>query len=163
MSAEWYTWVIRTGKFPRVKKFIEEEVPEVLDIVYPQRRVERTYRGKPRIKVEAEFMNYMFVQLDEEDFEKVKTKFDGFSFITRYVGHCWGDELGRIEELKTMTEKRIQNPQFLRGDKVKIVGGPFGNFEGVVTSTKANEVVIEAEIFKRTTEITVPKENVDFI
>lgn len=158
----WHIWVIKTGKFSHIKTFIESDVKEVLEIMYPQVRKERIYKNSIKIKSEPQYMNYLFVKIEDENFDTVVNKFKQYPFITTYVGSCTGADLGLVEKMKEINDRRVKTPHFVHGEKVKIVGGPFSEFKGKVQETKATEVIVEIEMFNRTTTVSVPREQVDF-
>jgi transcription antitermination factor NusG len=162
MSNTWHIWVIKSGKFKYVKKYIEDEVKEVVEVMYPQVRKERVYKNTIKIKDEPQYMNYLFVRHADEDFDTVVNKFERYPFITTHVGVCTGADLGLVEKMKEVNDRRIKAPYFVKGEKIKIVGGPFSDFKGKVQETKATEVLVEIEMFNRTTVIAVPREQIDF-
>jgi transcription antitermination factor NusG len=163
MSETWHVWVVKSGKFNKVSKFITEEVPEVEEILYPRVRKEHLVRDRIVIKTVALYMNYIFVRIKDENFDTVVDKFNDESVITTYVGPCYGEGLEKVYKMKEIEDKRKENPSFLRGDKVKIISGSFQGLEGTVKEIKKNSIVAEVHILGRETKIALPPEILDFV
>ncbi len=162
-SIGWYIWAIKSGSIKKVKKFITEDVPEILDIVYPQVRKEVKTEKKVYIKTVPLYMNYLFVQLKDSDYEIVFNKFKTFAKVTTSLGRCSDSDLELINKVKKIEEKRASMTSFFKGDKVMVIGGPLKGHYGVVSKIRGNSVQIIIQIFRQDTITDVDSNLLDLV
>ena len=146
---KWFAWVIKTGKFSAVKHFIEDEVPEVVDIYYPFVEKEKSIYGKIIVKEVPLFAGYIFFKYMDSD--KTYYKIKSFPYITTFIGKCSQVDINCIEDIRMRenNQKFISKREFDVGDEVLIVNGQFINFKGIVQKVSRGKYFVEVPIFNR--------------
>lgn len=147
---KWFCWVVKSGKFNKVKEYLAYEVPEVVDVYYPVVQKERSVYGKIVVRDVPLFSGYVFLKYSpsEDTFQRIKKH----PFITSYLGLSTQEDVDRIESIKKrennkeFTSKRVFNVD----DKILIVNGHFINFKGVIKKIDGERYYVEIGIFNRT-------------
>lgn len=170
VNCEWFTLRVKTGKENSVKEFIEKEktefgiIDEIKDIYIPIKKKIDIVEGKKRIKEKNEYPGYIFINADMND-QKV---IDLLKITPDLFGHKYSSAkpglssqpLSRKDIDKLFGTTKANEPQYknyLVGDIVKIISGPFSNFEGKIISIdeKNQSMVVNVSIFSRDTQIEV--------
>ena len=170
VNCEWFTLRVKTGKENSVKEFIEKEktefgiIDEIKDIYIPIKKKIDIVEGKKRIKEKNEYPGYIFINADMND-QKV---IDLLKITPDLFGHKYSSAkpglssqpLSRKDIDKLFGTTKANEPQYknyLVGDIVKIISGPFSNFEGkIISIDKKNQSMgLNVSIFSRDTQIEV--------
>ena len=170
VNCEWFTLRVKTGKENSVKEFIEKEktefgiIDEIKDIYIPIKKKIDIVEGKKKIKEKNEYPGYIFINADMDD-QKV---IDLLKITPDLFGHKYSSAkpglssqpLSRKDIDKLFGTTKANEPQYknyLVGDIVKIISGPFSNFEGKIISIdeKNQSMVVNVSIFSRDTQIEV--------
>ena len=170
VNCEWFTLRVKTGKENSVKEFKEKEktefgiIDEIKDIYIPIKKKIDIVEGKKRIKEKNEYPGYIFINADMND-QKV---IDLLKITPDLFGHksssakpgLSSQPLSRKDIDKLFGTTKANEPQYknyLVGDIVKIISGPFSNFEGKIISIdeKNQSMVVNVSIFSRDTQIEV--------
>ncbi len=169
MEYKWY--VVRTfsGHENKVKTLLENEMKDneslrakITDILVPTEKVFEVKDGKKRSKTKNFFPGYILVQaiLDNQVKEFILRTQSVMGFlgtgnnpnplqpeeVKRIVGRITQDEDG--ERMETI---------FRTGDLVKIIDGPFNNFNGTVQEVNEEKMKIKVmvSIFGRKTPVEI--------
>lgn len=95
----WYIWTVRPSKINIINKFIEENVPEVKQVVCPTVTVSKTSKtGKVKKRELPIYSEYLFLQYD--DHPTAYHKLIVHPFISKFLGPCKENELKIIESLQ---------------------------------------------------------------
>jgi len=151
MNTEWHVWAIKPGRFNTVKHFLETEVDGFVDLVYPKVKKEYISKNKIQIKTVPLYMNYIYIELDKDKYEEIYHKLKKYSFTTTHVGVCTPENIEEIKKMKMNQQKLTESPQFFKGDRVVIIGGPLRGNKAVITNVKGNKATVEISIFGRAT------------
>jgi transcriptional antiterminator NusG len=163
---KWYAIRTITGHEKRVKNFLESEIAEsgmnskIAQVLIPEEKVFEVKGGKKKIKYKNFFPGYVLVEavLDKE----VMFFLSKAPSVLKMVGDkneavaLRDDEvkriLGRINE---SGEKEKIDVQFDKGDFVKVISGPFVNFNGTINEINLErmKVKVMVSIFGRKTPI----------
>lgn len=165
-SPSWYVWRIRSDKLDVVKRFIEEEVPEINKVLHPTVTEEKSLKsGKVKKKKSPLYAGYIFLNYEEDqETRDVWVKLKSHPFITQFVGPCTPSDLASVESLEKVEEindERVK--QFLEGDSVRVNGGPLKGLYGSVIGCSTNTVRVEIEVFGRTTKAVFSPEDLDIL
>jgi transcriptional antiterminator NusG len=151
MSKVWIVFRTVGGKEKKVKRIIENLInsgslgDKVSRVVVPFEIFERRKKTKNKnIKVTVEkpkYKGYVFVEMEEDDevIDIIKKATSAQPLLSKdeegnYVFITLSDEeIRKIEDMvqKEEERKKFQLPFFV-GDRVKIISGPFANWEGKV-------------------------------
>lgn len=169
MEQRWYVVKTFSGHENKVKAFIDQGLKEsealqakVTEVLVPMEKVFEVKDGKKRTKTRNFFPGYILIQADLDayvkDFVQNTPSVMGFlgprnnpnplqpDEVKRIIGRIKQDETG--ERMETI---------FRAGDTVKIIDGPFNNFNGVVEEVNEDKMKIKVlvSIFGRKTPVEI--------
>lgn len=162
----WYAIRTITGHEKRVKNYLDGEIAEIglenkiAQVLIPEEKVFEVKGGKKKVKYKNFFPGYVLVEaiLDRE----IINLLSHAPSVLKMVGDkneaipLREDEvkriLGRINE---SDEKEKIDVQFEKGDLIKVVSGPFVNFNGTINEINLErmKVKVMVSIFGRKTPI----------
>lgn len=132
----------------------------------PYVRVRRLYRRRHRTFIEPMFPRYLFVRLAAgvEDWSPIRSTY-GVCGLVRFG--TWParvpDEL--VDAIRERTEQGYLDlcPEPLqRGDKVKILDGPFAAYEGVFQAERGEDrAIILLDVANRHTQLTISQHSLE--
>lgn len=160
MSSMWYIWVIKTGKYEKVKKYLET-IPEIEEYFYPTtpKEVKRDNGSVSKRRVPL-YAGYLFLKYKYS--HDMYHKLNSFPFITTYVGPCTKKDFEKIE--KTMLLESINTGGFISvDDLVRVVCGPFKGLSGCVVGVNANNADVSLTIFGRQVKSTFRRNDLEVI
>lgn len=175
MGKSWYAIQVWAGKEEEVKeKFMqyleEKKVSDKVEKIFvpPPKKIEIVF--SPERQVEGVFYSGYFLVYGEMD-EDMKKEIKAIDGVLDVVG---GDKVSffRTEEVEKLMNQFVVEEikpkpryQFMPGDKVKIIEGPFANFIGLVDEVKADKgkVRVLVSIFGRETPVDIDFTNLQKI
>ncbi len=162
----WYIIHTQTGQALKVKSALEGKVQQGLAngqigaVLVPMEKVTEVRSGKKRISERKFFPGYLLVQMEmtDESWHLVRTTpgVTGFIGAGRRPVPLSEDEVG---EILRQTEERKDKPTprvtFQKGEGVRVIGGPFTNFSGVIeeVNTARGKLKVLVSIFGRQTPV----------
>ena len=166
LEPKWFAIRTFTGHEAKVKSNIELEMERlglenrVQSIVIPQETVYEVRNGKRRTKIKNFLPGYILIEcmLDK----RLKEVILSLPSIVSFVGTKMNPQalqkdevdriLGRVEERKDVATTEII---FRVGDPVKVIDGPFSNFNGTVkdVNNEKQKLKVEVGILGRKTPI----------
>jgi len=172
---KWYVLHKYTGQEDRVKESIEKGVLDtdlaqyVGEILVPKQKTYHIREGK---KVEREkkiFNSYIIIEADLN--AKLSTFIMSIAGVTHFLGvgkkavPLSKEEVDRLKGVSQRDKSESKTYDFLPGDKIKIIAGPFTDFEGVVDkiSQEAAKLTVKVTVFGRVTPVEVNMEQVEII
>ncbi len=175
MAKNWYSVQVWAGKEEEIKERIlqylaENNLSDKVEKIFvpPPKEIEIVY--SPEKQVVARFYSGYFLVYGELE-EDLKEKLKSFEGVLDIVG---GDKIYifRTEEIEKLMKQLVVEEikpkpryQFMPGDKVKIIEGPFANFIGIVDEVKADKgkVKVLVSIFGRETPVDIDFTNLQKI
>jgi transcriptional antiterminator NusG len=171
---KWYCLRIYSGHEYKVKTYIENEIKiqnlteKVFNVLVPSEKVFEIKNGKKKTKVKNFFPGYILVEakLDKETKHLILNTPSVLSFVGSK------DEpvplqpeevkriLGKIDERKNIEVAAVP---FRIGDPVKVINGPFNNFNGFVQEVNEEKMKVKVmvSIFGRKTPIELDYSQVE--
>jgi transcriptional antiterminator NusG len=168
---KWYVVHTYSGFENKVKKSLQERVKlEGLsdwfgDILIPTEQVVEMVKGEKRTTKRKFFPGYILVQMamDDRSWHLVKST----PKVTGFIG---GGVLGKPDTIPSITDEEVgrlttqisegikapkAKVQFESGDSVRVIDGPFSNFNGTVEDVDPNKgrVKVLVSIFGRPTPV----------
>ncbi len=168
MALSWYVLHTLSSHEDKVKKLIEREKekwPEkknVGQVKVPTIEMAELRGGKKRI-IKKKFMpGYVFIELDMTD--DLMRKVRSLPGVMDFVSTGNEPQILSEEEIQSLfaemgdaapEEKSKPRILFSEGETVRVIDGPFGNFQGVVDEVnhEKGKVRVMVEIFGRTTPV----------
>lgn len=171
---KWYALRTYSGHEARVKTGIEWEIKRlhleerIKNIVIPQETVFEVRNGKRRTRIKNFLPGYLLIEatLDKKLQEIIMTvpAISGFVGTKTAPSALQPDEvdriLGRVEERKNIASIETT---FAPGDPVKVIDGPFANFNGTVkeVNNEKQKLKVEVGILGRKTPVELDYSQVE--
>jgi len=163
---KWYIVHTQSGFEAKAKQQLEENVrmkglgAEFGSVLIPVESVVELVKGKKKSSERKFFPGYILVQmkLTDENWHIVKDTHR----ITGFVGHARKPPALPIDEVKRVTAQMREGltkarPKFTfkEGDNVRVIDGPFSNFNGTVEEVKPekSKIRVLVSIFGRATPV----------
>lgn len=175
---EWYVIRSFSGHERKVKEFLDREIEEqglqdkISEVLVPTETVVEIRAGKKRTREKNFFPGYILINAhyDEEVNDLIQNTPSSMGFLK--VGnqqaapqplkkHEVNRILGRIREV----DEDLQNIKipYSEGDLVKVISGPFKDFDGTVQEVNADKLKLRVlvSIFGRRTPVEVDVSQVE--
>lgn len=166
MAKKWYVVHTFSGYEHKAKAALEERIRTLGrqdlfgEILVPAEKVMELVKGKKKTSSRKFFPGYILVQmeLDDETWHIVK----GTAKVTGFVGGTTHPPSVSDEEIKNITQQMEEGavkpkPRvlFSIGESVKVVDGPFADFNGVVEEVRPDKGKLRVliSIFGRATPV----------
>jgi transcriptional antiterminator NusG len=168
-SKKWYVVRAISGKEKKVKDMIELEISRsklsdhVAQVLIPTEKVFQIRNGKKVSKERNFFPGYVLIEADLVG--EVPHLIKGVNNVIGFLGAEKGGDpvplrttevnriLGKVDELAE-SEEEINIP-YVVGENVKVVDGPFNNFNGVIeeVNEEKKKLKVMVKIFGRKTPL----------
>ncbi|MDY6845233.1 MAG: transcription termination/antitermination protein NusG [Thermodesulfobacteriota bacterium] len=166
MSKHWYIVHTYSGYEEHAKLALKEKIrlhdmeDKFGEILIPSEKIVELVKGKKKLSTRKFYPGYMFVnmEMDNETWHVVKDT----PKVTGFVGRGKAPKPvpeEEINEIFSQMDEGVLKPKpkvmFEKGDSIKVVDGPFTNFNGVVAEVKPDKgkVRVLVSIFGRTTPV----------
>ncbi len=169
-DARWYVIHTYSGHEEKVKKNIQKLVETsgmqhlITEITVPMEKVLEVKNGQRRIKDRKLYPGYVIIKMviTDDSWYLVRNT----QGVTGFVGHGATPVPLTVEEVCRMgIEKVAIELDVNLGDTVKVIGGPFEGFSGVVEEINAVKQIVKVRIstFRRDTPVELEFGQVDRI
>ncbi|MBW1712118.1 MAG: transcription termination/antitermination protein NusG [Deltaproteobacteria bacterium] len=163
---KWYIVHTYSGYENKVKQSLEETVKklkledQIVQVVVPTEKVVELVKGERKTTTRKFYPGYIMVKmvLSDETWHVVRAipKVTGFLGAQEKPVPLSGEEADRI--INQMAEGAVKpKPKFSfdQGDEVRVIDGPFSNFNGIVEEVKPDKgkVRVLISIFGRATPV----------
>ena len=170
----WYVLHTYTAQEDNVKEAIlkgskdTELEAQLGDILVPK---QKTYHIRDGKKIEREkkiFNSYIIIQCEMTT--KLHTYIVTLPGVTHFLGgknpyKLPQHEIDRLLGIEERGNTNVRAYQFLPNDKIKIINGPFADFEGIIDkiNTEGEKLIVKVTIFGRVTPVEVNMDQVELI
>ena len=166
MSKKWYVLHTQTGYEEKVKTGLEKRIKQssmegsISQVLVPTEKVSEVREGKRRISERKFFPGYLLIEMELTD--------DSWSLVrntpgvTGFIGSGSKPVSLREDEIKAILkhteeaeEKPVPKVLFEKGEGIRVVDGPFANFNGTVEETNPlkGKLKVIISIFGRSTPV----------
>jgi transcriptional antiterminator NusG len=166
MAKEWYVVHTYSGFENKVAEAIRQRAKifgqeeSITQVVIPTEEVVEVRKGQKRITPQKFFPGYVLVEMDmtDDSWHLVKStpKVTGFVGSGTRPAPLPRDEVDTIlRQMELGAEKPKPKSVFQKGDKVRVIEGPFVNFSGVIDdmSPERGKLKVMVQIFGRLTPV----------
>ncbi|ETR74456.1 MAG: transcriptional antiterminator NusG [Candidatus Magnetoglobus multicellularis str. Araruama] len=166
MALKWYIVHVYSGFETKVKQSLKERIeayhePEQFgDIIVPTEQVVELVKGKRKTSSRKYYPGYILVQMDLDDgtwhLVKNTAKVTGFLGGKDKPVPMMDKEAERIlAQLEDGKNKPQPKFSFEEGDDVRVIDGPFTNFQGTVeeVNPEKGKIKVLVSIFGRSTPV----------
>jgi len=166
MPKKWYVIHTQTGHEEKVKRNIERHLQEtalqesVAQILIPTEKISEVRAGKKNISFRKFFPGYVLLEMELTD--KVWYLIRSTPGVTGFIGPRSRPQALKEQEIKGIlrqAEERKEKPApkviYEKGEGVRVVNGPFTNFNGIVEEINPNKgkLKVTVSIFGRATPV----------
>lgn len=174
MAKKWYVVHTYSGFENKVKKSLEDRIridslDEVFgEILIPMESVVEMVKGEKKASKRKLFPGYILVQMEADADGRMDDRAKHVVKNTPKVTGFLGDQLNprpvpdrEVEQIKSQIQEGTTAPkpkvQFAEGDSVRVIDGPFSNFNGTIEEVQADKgkVRVQISIFGRATPVTL--------
>ena len=165
MELNWYIVHTYSGFENKVKRTLEERIATLSQeesfgqILVPTEQVVELRKGEKKTSSRKFYPGYILVQmvLNEETWHTVRNT----AKVTGFVGGEWPTPIPEeeAERIIQQMEEGVSRPKpkyrFEEGDEVRVIDGPFTNFQGIVEEVKPDKEKLRVliTIFGRPTPV----------
>jgi len=169
MDAKWYVLRTFSGHENKVKQLLESELEDndairekILDILVPTEKVFEVKDGKKKSKTKNFFPGYILIQAELDN--QVKEFILNTQSVMGFLGTANRPNPLQPEEVKRIVGRLNQDETtermetiFRTGDLVKIIDGPFNNFNATVEEVYEDKMKLKVmvSIFGRKTPVEI--------
>lgn len=166
MTKRWYVVRTYSGHEAKVKAYLESEIAQanlqekISNVMIPAEKVFEIKDGKKKSRVKNFFPGYVLVEaiLDKETIHLIIEAPSVMGFIPdkHNPAPLHPEEVRRlIGKMEQKEETQIVDIPFKIGEPVKVVDGPFNNFNGFVQEVNADKLKVKVmvSIFGRKTPV----------
>lgn len=167
MSKRWYVVHAYSGYEKRVMNTLKEriELHQMQDlfgeVLVPTEEVVEIREGKKRKSERKFYPGYVLVNMDmnDESWHLVKNTPHVLGFIGGTAGNPAPITEAEANEILSRVESGVDKPRpktmFEPGEMVRVIDGPFADFDGVVEEInyEKNKLQVAVQIFGRTTPV----------
>ncbi len=168
-NSKWYVLRVISGKERKIKLHLDSEISRsnwdniIYQVLVPTEKVYQIKQGKKVIKERNFYPGYMLIEADEnrlngDILQTIRTMTGVINFLGKdqpiplrqaEVNRI----LGKVDEMQEQGES-INEP-FLVGETVKIIDGPFNDFNGVIEEIydEKKKLKVIVKIFGRRTPV----------
>jgi transcriptional antiterminator NusG len=170
MAKEWYVLHTFSGHENKVKQTLEKKIrtlgleEKIFQIKIPTQEVSEVKDGKKRVTSKKYFPGYVLIEMElTDDTWSVVKSIQG---VTNFVGAFGNNKPkaltrqevdGIFDQMgeQTTREKSTFIPDFSVGEHIKVISGPFNNFNGIVEEIfpDKGKLRVKVEIFGRGTPV----------
>ena len=175
MSKKWYVLHTYTAQEDRVKETIIKGIKDtefeslVGEVLIPRQKTYHIREGK---KIERErkiFNSYIIIECELT--KALLTFIVGIPGVTHFLGTgktpivLSQAEIDRLLGIGERTGAKVNAFNYFPGDKIKIVNGPFEDFEGLIDkiNPENEKLVVNVTVFGRVTPVEVNMDQVEII
>ena len=163
---EWYSLRVLSGKEKKIRDTIMSEIAagsdsgKIEEILVPSENVVEMRSGKKVVKDRVFYPGYVLIKMEMDN--ESRHYVENISGVMSFVGpkgepeSLKTEEVNRIlGEVEVKDGQEVMSTRFRRDEVVKIIDGPFVDFEGSVTETneEKQKVKVMVSIFGRSTPL----------
>jgi len=168
---KWYVIKTANGKEKQVKESLELKLEKInsknsTELLIPSEKVYQIKNGKKYLKEKNFYPGYLFVK--SGDINEIENLLKDIKFAHGFLGDNKPEALrnsevekmlGKVDEVAEKTNAKFE---FIEGEKVTIIDGPFSSFNGVIkeTDVKRQKVKMDVKIFGRKTPLELKYEQI---
>ena len=170
IEKKWYVVRAVSGQENKIKTYIENEISRlgltdyVEQVLVPTEKVIQIRNGKKVNKEKVYFPGYIMIQANLSG--EVPHIIKSITNVIGFLGETKGGDpvplrqsevnrmLGKVDELSIEADSNMAIP-FVKGQKVKVIDGPFNGFDGTIENINEEKRKLEVmvKIFGRKTPL----------
>lgn len=172
-NMKWYVVHTHSGMENKAKKNLEEKISQYNlgdkfgKILVPTETIEHVRNNVRRVQSRKCLPGYMIVEMElsPETSQVVRStaKIAGFVGGSKMPMPISEKEAERMMQLSSGKKTTVVSVEFSEGENIKVIDGPFANFQGTIEEVKAEKKKLRVlvSIFGRSTPVELDYEQVE--
>ncbi len=178
VSKKWYVLRAISGKEAKVKEVLDAQIKNtdlgknLFQVLIPTEKVLTTRNGKKVVKERTLYSGYVFIQaaLTGEVIYELRNTTNVIDFLRGRAKDSKPEALQEEEVMRMLgVADKVLEPaeeemiEFMIGEPVKVIYGPFNGFQGTVReiNTEKRKLKVEVKIFGRPTDLELEYSQVE--
>ena len=170
----WYVLHTYAAQEDNVKESILKGIKDtdlelqIGEILVPKQKTFHIREGKKIEREKKIFNSYIIIECEMST--QLSTYIIGLPGVTHFLGgkkpyKLPQNEVDRLLGIEERGKKNARTYQYLPNDKIKIINGPFADFEGTIDkiNNEGEKLIVKVTIFGRVTPIEVNMDQVELI
>jgi transcriptional antiterminator NusG len=172
-ESKWYVLRVINGKEKKVKEYLDKEITRetgkekwalnIKRLFLPVEKVYKVQKGKKVIRERNYYPGYVMIEVDGKLSDDAITNIKNTTNVIHFLGKEQPIALRKAEVDKMLgnvdqmsdADSMVHAEQFIRGDSIKIIDGPFKDFNGVIeeVNDEKKRLKVNVKIFGRNTPV----------
>lgn len=164
MESHWYVVKVLPGKERILKEEFNKQITQgkinnITRFVCPTEREFKIIKNKKVIREKVLYSGYLYFE-SENNLSKEDLKFiSGFNGLMGFMGERIPIKLKETDIKRVIKDDELDEynqklrHEYIVGDSIKIIDGPFTTFEGTISAINGEKVSLEVRIFGRVTPV----------
>ena len=171
---KWYVLHTFTAQEDSVKEMILKGVKDtdmessIGDILVPKQKTYHIREGKKIEREKKIFNSYIIIQCEMSTL--LHSYIVNLPGVTHFLGgknpYCLPQhEVDRLLGIEERGKTKVATYEFLPRDKIKIISGPFADFEGIIDkiNSEGEKLIVKVTVFGRVTPVEVNMDQVELV
>ena len=174
MESHWYVVKVLPGKERILKDEFNKQITQgkinnIMRFVCPTERELKVVKNKKVVREKVLYSGYLYFE-SENNLSNDDLKFiSGFNGLMGFMGERIPVKLRETDIKRVIKDDELDEYnqtmryQYVVGDSIKIIDGPFTTFEGIISSINGEKVSLEVRIFGRVTPVELTLRQIEKI
>jgi transcriptional antiterminator NusG len=173
-TSKWYVLRVVSGKERKVKEYLDKDISRsgwttiIKQIFLPMEKVYKVQNGKKVMREKNYFPGYVMLEVEDGKLtDDIVQHISNISNVMHFLTDGKGSKgniislrksevnkmLGKVDEMNDMGV--TMNEPFIIGETIKIIEGPFNDFNGVIeeVNDEKKKLKVTVKIFGRSTPV----------
>ncbi len=174
-ESRWYVLRVVSGKERKIKEYLDKDIVRnswdkiIMQIFLPVEKVYKVLNGKKVMRERNFYPGYIMIEVaDGKLTDDIIQHVSGISNVMHFLTDGKGSKgniislrraevnkmLGRVDEMSEEGGVLMSEP-FIIGETIKIIDGPFNDFNGVIeeVNDEKKKIKVQVKIFGRATPV----------
>ena len=166
MNSKWYVVKVLPGKERTLTEQFNKEITlgkikNIARFVCPTEKEFVTTKNKKMLREKVIYSGYLYFESPNKLGDDDLTVIASFPNIMGFMGDRTPVLLGESDVRKILVDDNLESHieskklKYVKGERVKVIDGPFDGFEGLISEVKGDKIDIEIKIFGRNTAVSL--------
>jgi len=164
MESSWYVVKVLPGKERILKEEFNKQISQgkinkIIRFVCPTEKEYKIINNKKVMREKVLYSGYLYFE-SENNLSKEDLKFiSDYSGIMAFMGEKTPIKLRETDVRRVIKDDQLDEHnqnlrcEYIVGDSIKIIDGPFTTFTGIISSISGDKVAVDVRIFGRVTPV----------
>jgi len=171
---KWYVLHTYTAQEDNVKEMILKGIKDtdlesqIGEILVPKQKTYHIREGKKIEREKKIFNSYIIIQCELSP--NLYSYIINLPGVTNFLGgkkpyKLLQNEIDRLLGIEERGKSKVASHEFFPRDKIKIINGPFADFEGIIekVNNEGEKLIVKVTVFGRVTPVEVNMDQVELL